>query len=395
MKQIIVQKFGGTCLQTEENRMLTARRIWKAKKQGIFPIVVVSAMGRIGDPYSTDSLLSLCQEAYEVIRPRERDLLLSCGEIISAVMITQNLEKMGLKAKAFTGFQAGIITDESYNNSNVIGFSPYLLKQAIAEDYIPVISGFQGMSRNGEITTLGRGGSDTSASLIASILQAARIEIYSDVEGIYTADPNFITSADLISEMTYREVHEMANQGAKVIHPQAVLIAENKSIPIHIRHLFLDNQETIIADAIQKRPVTAVTSKKDILFIEIKVKQKNELEVFSYLFENNISADFIDIRPAEITFIVQKENQIYVEEILQRQQYDFQIVAHFVKVSVIGSGMTGVPGIMAKIIFALQKENIKIYQTTDSHTTISCLIDTNKEEKALQALHDEFNLKKE
>lgn len=393
MNNLIVQKFGGTCLQTDENRMLAARMIWKAKKQGDFPVVIVSAMGRLGDPYATDTLISICKDTYEIISPREKDLLISCGEVISTVMIVQNLEKMGLKARAFTGFQAGIITDETFNDSNVVGFVPHMLQKAIQEGIIPVIAGFQGMSENGEITTLGRGGSDTSASLIAIAIQASRIEIFSDVEGIFTADPHLIHTAALIPDMTYQEVFEMANQGAKVMHPKAVMLAENHTIPIHVKHLYFENKKTIIRCQKQTRPVTAVTSKKDIVFVVIKVQNiENELQIFSFLFENHISADFIDIRPEEITFIVQKENRFYLEEILISHSYEFQLSEDFVKVSVIGSGMTGVPGVMAKIIHALQLNHIKIFQTTDSHTTISCLLHNQDEIKALTALHKEFNL---
>jgi aspartate kinase len=393
MKKIVVQKFGGTCLQTEENRMLTARMIWKTIKQGEFPVVIVSAMGRLGDPYATDTLLSICKDVHDTVEPREKDLLLSCGEIISAVIITQNLERMGLKAKAFTGFQAGIITDEAYNESNVKAFAPQLLEQAIEANIIPVIAGFQGMSVNGEITTLGRGGSDTTASLIAAVIKALRIEIFSDVEGIFSADPRLLNTASLLENMTYQEVYELANQGAKVIHPKAVMIAENEKIPIFIKHLFLENRQTKITDSLQTRPVTAVTTKHEILFVQIKVQKiESDLQIFALLFEQNISVDFIDIRPAEITFILQKENRLYLEELLLSHHFEYQLSENFVKLSVVGSGMTGVPGVMAKIIHALQLNRVKIYQTTDSHTTISCLIDSKDEQKAVVALHDEFNL---
>ena len=390
MKKIIIQKFGGTSLQTEENRMFSARMVWKVKKKGDFPIVVVSAIGRKGDPYATDTLLSFGREIHENINPREQDLLLSCGEIISTIAFVQNLEKMGLPARAFTGFQAGIITDENFSNSNVLTIIPDSIKNYVDEDVIPVIAGFQGMSLKGEITTFGRGGSDSTATMLGVALKAKSIEIYSDVEGVHSADPSMVKSAKVIPEMNFDEMFEMANSGAKIIHPKAAFIAKEHNIPLKLRHFSSDKSGTTVNDYKTSIPVSVITSKSDIIFTEIKKYNESDLLIFSLLAKQKISVDFIDISRNEITYVIQSECKDAAEQILKKGRFVYKMYDNFVKVSVIGAGMTGLPGVMSKIIHALQDENIEIYKTTDSHTTISCLILKKAEEKALNALHQEF-----
>lgn len=396
----IVQKFGGTSLDTSEKRILAARHIKDAINTGYSPVVVVSAMGRAGEPYATDTLIKMAEEVNMDINPREKDLLMSCGEIISAVIMVQTLKKIGLEAVALTGAQAGIITDNNFGESVITNVNPAGILKLMNEEKIPVIAGFQGVSKEGEVTTLGRGGSDTTASVIAAAIQALFIEIYTDVNGVMTADPNLVEKARILDEVSYNEVCELAYQGARVIHPRAAEIAMNEGIPLKVKSTFKEGPGTLIHNQGMRgikgdRPVTGVTSRHNIIFIKIASNDKekyNELMVFKILANHGVSVDFINIRPEAISFVVEARFKEKVDSILNEYKFNFDLRDDLVKVSVVGGGMTGRPGVMAKLVEALTEKNIAIYQTTDSHTTISCLIKNKYEKEALNALHDAFKL---
>ncbi|HOA41288.1 MAG: aspartate kinase [Halanaerobiales bacterium] len=397
----IVQKFGGSSLNSAEKREMVVKHIEKAIKMGYKPVVVVSAMGRLGEPYATDTLIEVASEINKDIDNREKDLLMSCGEIISTIVLVQTLKKAGIEAIALTGAQAGIYTDDSFGEAEIIRVVPDKVNKTLKEGKIPVIAGFQGITEDGEITTLGRGGSDTTASIIAAAIGALYIEIYTDVAGVMTADPALVESARILDVVTYNEVCELAYQGARVIHPRAAEIAMKERIPIKIKSTFNDGPGTLInSNGMRKikgdRPVTGVTSRRNIVFIKIipenPVEYATGLLVFSLLAENDISVDFINIRSEATSFIIDSKNREKVDAILQEHNFNYKIRDDFVKVSVVGGGMTGRPGVMAKIVEALNKEKIKIYQTTDSHTTISCLVKREKEKEALNALHSIFEL---
>ena len=395
-KEIIIQKFGGTSLQDEITRGKAAKFVKEKIDAGILPVVVVSAMGRSGAPYATDTLLKIANDVEPEINPREKDLLMSCGETISAIIFVQTLRKIGLKAIALTGAQAGIITDNNFGNARIKKVIIDNLLKIINQDMIPVITGFQGMNENGEITTFGRGGSDTTASVLASALQAVEIEIYTDVEGIFSADPKNVQKTTVISEASYEEAVELAEKGAKVIHPRAVEIAASKNIPIRIFSTFTGINGTTIKNIKSDRPITGITSKDNIIYYQIEPILTDDhaigLNVFQLLAENSISADFIYIRPESISFIIDAENRQKTIHVLDKNNFRYLIREGLVKVSAVGSGMTGIPGIMAKIVTALTSQNIEILECTDSRTTISCLIKSEKKNKAITALHDIFEL---
>ncbi|MDO9577326.1 MAG: aspartate kinase [Candidatus Cloacimonadales bacterium] len=395
-KKIIIQKFGGTSLQDDKTRLKSARFVKQKFDSGFIPVVVVSAMGREGAPYATDTLLKLAKEIEPEINPREKDLLMSCGEIISAVVFVQTLQKLGLKAIALTGAQAGIITDGNFGSARIRKVMTDNLLQIILQETIPVVTGFQGMNENGEITTFGRGGSDTTASVLAVALQAEEIEIYTDVEGILSADPKNIKKTSTIKIASYEEAVELAEKGAKVIHPRAVEIAASENIPIKILSTFTGINGTIIKNIKSDRPITGITSKENIIFFRIEPtiidSRTAGLNIFQLLAENSISADFIDIRPESISFIIDEENRQNALQILEKNNFLYMIKEGLVKVSAVGSGMTGVPGIMAKIVSALTSQEIEILECTDSRTTISCLIKSEEKIKAIKALHDIFEL---
>lgn len=397
----IVQKFGGSSLNTAEKREMVVKHIKKAIDNGYKPAVVVSAMGRLGEPYATDTLIQLASEIHPDIDKREKDLLMSCGEIISTIVLVQTLKKHNISAIALTGAQAGIYTDDNFGEAEIEKVIPEKVNKALMEGKIPVIAGFQGITADGDITTLGRGGSDTTASVIAAAIGAVYIEIYTDVAGVMTADPGMVESARILEVVSYNEVCELAYQGARVIHPRAAEIAMAEGIPIKIKSTFHDGPGTLINSNGMRsikgdRPVTGVTSRRNIIFIKITPEKPAEyatgLKVFKLLAENGISVDFINIRPEASSFIIDSKNREKVLNILQDQKFSYELREDLVKVSVVGGGMTGRPGVMAKVVEALNNEKIKIYQTTDSHTTISCLVNREKEKEALNALHKIFEL---
>jgi len=394
--RIIVQKFGGTSLQTEELRKKAAQHVLHKVEEGFKSVVVVSAMGRKGSPYSTDTLLSLALNTHKNIRPREKDLLLSCGELISATIMVQTLNNLGIKAATLSGAQAGIITDGKFGDCHVIKSVPFKIKEFLEKDIMPVVAGFQGINENGDITTLGRGGSDTTASVLAVALEAELIEIYSDVKGIMSANPKIVNKARLLENVSYDEAVELAYKGAEVIHPRAVEIASNKNIPLMIRSTEDSNKGTMIHHIKSDHPVTGVINRNNICYVKIYPEKHDDyltgLKVFRILAGLNISVDFIDIKPEQITFIVNFENKRETENLLQENRFNFDLKNNYSKVSIIGSGMTGLPGIMAKIVEILTKNQIMIHGCTDSHTTISCLVDKELESKAVNALHTGFEL---
>ena len=223
--KIIVQKYGGTSVRDEKSRSFAKGHIENAIKEGYKVVVVVSAMGRKGDPYATDTLLSLVNGAKASLSKREQDLLMSVGETISSVVFTNMLLEHGIEAVAYTGAQAGFLTNSDYSSAKIIEMKcDRLMKELEVKDVV-VVAGFQGAAKNGDITTIGRGGSDTSAAALGAALQAERVDIYTDVEGIMTADPRIADQARPLSIVSYTEVCNMAYQGAKVIHPRAVEIA--------------------------------------------------------------------------------------------------------------------------------------------------------------------------
>ena len=316
-------------------------------------------------------------------------------------MLVQTLKKHGISAIALTGAQAGIYTDENFGEAEIEKVIPEKVNKALMDGQIPVIAGFQGISWDGEITTLGRGGSDTTASVIAAAIGALYIEIYTDVAGVMTADPSLVESARILEVVSYNEVCELAYQGARVIHPRAAEIAMVEGIPIKIKSTFEDGPGTLINSNGMRsikgdRPVTGVASRRNIIFIKIIPEEPAEyatgLRVFNLLAEKGISVDFINIRPEASSFIIDSKDKEKVLGLLREQNFSYELRDDLVKVSVVGGGMTGRPGVMAKIVEALNIKRIKIYQTTDSHTTISCLVQREQEKDALNALHKIFEL---
>lgn len=402
MERIIVQKFGGTSVATESLREAVIRHIERAISEGYRPVVVVSAMGRAGDPYATDTLLELAGAAQEASE-RDIDLLLACGEVISTVVLSRALKARGHRARAFTGAQAGIVTDGRFGDARILKVEPKRVLASLACGEIPVIAGFQGESQDGEVTTLGRGGSDTSAAAIAVALEAELLEVFTDVDGVKTADPRLAPGAVTIEVATYQEIAELAHFGAKVIHPRAVEIAMKGKVPIKIRQTTSDAPGTLITDVAWQgnierpaadRPVTGIAHVGGVCQAELSPPRGEPAAVllFTKLGEAGISADMIHVTPERIAFIVDGKLERKLRSLLSELGWPYTVNGDLAKVSAVGAGMHGVPGVMARVASALHQAGVEILQTTDSHVNISCLVRAAKVKDAVLALHKEFGL---
>lgn len=399
--QIIIQKFGVTSVNSIESRNKIVNKVRMAINQGKCPVVVVSALGRKGQPYATDTLIDLLDHSAS---PRDLDLMMSCGEIISSVIMASCLRADGLDAVPLTGGQAGIITDNHFGNANIKRVETKGILNIIREGGIPVVAGFQGITEQGEVTTLGRGGSDVTASILGEALQASAIEIYTDVDGVMTADPRLVPNAKVLSFIDYNEVFQLAEYGAKVIHPRAVEISMRSNIPIFIKNSNNHSPGTMITsynNIVTTRGgrdsvVTGIAHIPNRAQVHVKLNQDTELHSDSLFFteiaNRNISIDLINIFPEEKVFIIDSGDILKIEELLREKKYSFSITEHCCKVTAIGNGMRGVPGVMARIITALNREGIQVLQTADSHNTISCLVKDSDTIPAIKALHKEFNL---
>jgi len=397
--KIIVQKFGGTSVSTKERRKNVIKKVKKAMQDGFSPVVVVSAMGRKGEPYATDTLLSLVTDSFKKENKLAADLLMCCGEFISSVVMSNDLEDSGIEAVPLTGGQAGIITDDNFNSASLKDVKNKKILQILSEGKVPVVTGFQGMTEDGFFTTLGRGGSDTSAAILGVALEAEKIEIYTDVDGIMTADPRIVKDASLINVISYDEVFQLADQGAKVIHPNAVEVAKAGNIPLVIKNTMSDCEGTIInsvGDRTNKKPVTGITSHNDRIQVCVSLEDNKDNEHYNNILEivadNKISLDLINIFPDKQIFTIASSSKDVMQSILNKYKIKATVTENLSKVALVGAGMKGIPGVMAKIYKALSDSGVKVLQTADSHMTIWCLIGTDNLEKAVNALHKAFHL---
>lgn len=402
--RIIVQKFGGTSVASPEGRKLVVQRVQQAVRDGYATVVVVSAMGRQGAPYATDTLIQVANEASTELAPREMDLLLSCGEIISSVILAGSLREAGIPAVALTGGQAGILTDDSFGAAHIVKVDPTPMLNRLRQGQVLVVAGFQGATRSGEITTLGRGGSDTTAAALGGALKAEVVEIYTDVDGVKTADPRLVPGARTLSVTTYDEIAQMAHYGAKVVHPRAVEIAMQHRVPLRIRSTFEEGLGTLITYSLEAagtswwelfsdHPVTGVTHVTGLAQVVVRTDASEAARpVFRSLAADGISVDLINVSPEAKSFCVEERKVGQAEAILKDLGLNPLVRRGCAKVSVVGSGMRGRPGVMATVAEALSAAGVEILQTADSHVTISCLVESGQLQLAVQALHDAFGL---
>lgn len=405
--RILIQKFGGTSVATAERRTQVVSKVLEAVHSGYSPVIVVSAIGRSGDPYATDTFLGMVKGIYPDLPKRELDLLMSCGEVISGTILVSTLNSLGLEAVLFTGGQAGIITDKEFGDARIVRVEPGAILEELAQGKVVVVAGFQGMTEDGQVTTLGRGGSDTTASALGVALNAEAIDIYTDVEGIMTADPRIVEDARILDTMTYNEICQLAYQGAKVIHPRAVEIAMQQNIPLRIKSTFSDAPGTLVTnlhpdrgagtDITTDRIITGIAHTPNVtqlrvLTADAKDKQLTDKRIFKAMALADISVDFISVQPEAVLYTVRDEVASKAIKILQNMGFEPGVIPSCAKVSIVGGGIAGVPGVMADMVEALSDNGVTILQSADSHTTIWVLVHKEDMVTAVQTLHKKFQL---
>lgn len=402
--RLIIQKFGGSSLATAALRAQAVEHILAARNEGYSPVVVVSAMGRKGDPYATDTLLDVLRRITSIPPLRETDLFISCGEILSACVMAAEVSKHNVRAIALTGPQAGIVTDGVHGHAEIIRIKKEKILRLAQDGKVAIVAGFQGMSEEGEINTLGRGGSDTTAVALGAALEAEIVEIYSDIDAVMTADPRLVPEARPIRNIGYQEVLQMAQEGAKVIHPRAVDIALQYDLPLLLRKTGAHDGGTLVTHKkaakdksfiAREKVVSGITHVSGLAQVRLQnsVASGAELEeMLQKLSAAGVSIDLINLSPQEKMFAVPSHDCEQVRSVLAELGYEAAVVPGFAKVTVVGAGMRGIPGVMARVVSALNKANTEIQQTADSHLSISCLIDDKDVASAVKALHMEFSL---
>lgn len=398
---IVVMKFGGTSVASEEGRAAIAARVTEALELERAPVVVVSAMGRKGAPYATDTLLGLLGDL--PTDERERDLLASVGEVISAVVVAHELRGAGIEARAFTGAEAGISTDGIHDGASVTEIHTGPLMAALADGFVPVVCGFQGMSEDGRLTTLGRGGSDTTACALGVALAAEEVEIYTDVDGVMTADPRACHEAEVIDVIRADELHQMAAHGSRVVHTPAAELALASGLSVRVRNTYSDHPGTEVADIAAYRPAsvaTAVSHAAGIVRFRVDLPaaegtpahMRAQSRVYGAMADAGVSLDMFTPVGEVLVFTVAAASHETARGVLADLGMDYEVQSELAKVTLVGAGMHGVPGVMARIATYLADEGVEVFQVADSHTTISVLVDSEKAADAVHALHEGFGL---
>ena len=401
-----VQKYGGTSVADIERINNVADRVSKAHDQGDKVVVVLSAMAGV-----TDSLISLAKQASDRPDKRELDVLLATGEQTTASLLAMILKSRGYKAKSFLGFQAGIKTDSTSGRARILDINGQNVLKALDMGTICVVAGFQGAGEDGDITTLGRGGSDTSAVAIASSLKADVCEIFTDVDGVYTTDPRICASARKINKISYEEMLEMAILGAKVLQIRSVEFAKKYNVPIHVRSSFNEEEGTMVInessdmESVVVSGVTCDMNEARITLKRVPDQPGISAKIFSPLAEAEIMVDMIiqNTRSGgetDVTFTVTKDDFDRAKEISEKVAKevgadDVLTAEEIAKVSVIGLGMKSHSGVAATMFKALASENINIRLISTSEIRISCVILAKYAELAVRTLHSAFNLDKE
>ncbi len=400
---LIVQKYGGTSVGSAERIKSVAGRIARQAEAGDRLVVVVSAMGD-----TTDELLALANQMTDEPEERELDLLLSTGEIVSSTLLAMALKHTGHPAIALSGAQAGIGTDKRYGRARILKVDPHRVEAALKRGNVVIVAGFQGTTEELDVTTLGRGGSDTTAVALTAALKAERCEIYTDVDGIYTADPRIEPRASKLESVSYEEMLELASYGAKVMHPRAVELGALFQVPILVASSFVETPGTLIGGASmmeQRNKVTGIAEDTDVARITIRgVPDQPGIaaRLFQPLAEGGISVDTIVQnasveRLTDLTFTVARADLARAMEIVKPVAAEIgapEVLAdtHLAKVSVVGAGMQSGPGYAGRMFQTLYEAGINIELITTSEIRITCLIEEAQVPKAVRALHKAFEL---
>jgi len=399
---IIVQKYGGTSIGDIEKMKRVAKRIANEKNRGKKIVAVISAMGK-----TTDELVQMAQQVHQNPPRREMDLLLSVGEQISIALLSMALNDMGYPSISLLGHQAGIHTDGQFTNARIETVDKTRILKHLDEDKIVLVAGFQGISADGEITTLGRGGSDLTAVALAAILDADQCEIYTDVDGIFTTDPQRFRRARLLPFISYSEMLELASEGAQVMQTRAVEVARKYNVPLVIRNSFKQNSGTwIIGDeTLEKVAITGIAFDKQVDQIRIKdysKDPKNFLTIFGKLAQENINIKII-VQGASsngntsISFLVSSDQLNAVKSVLdelqsRRKNFFYEVDTDVAKIAVVGSGIASTPGTAYRVFQSLLENGIPILSISTSEIKIACVVPEDLAETAVAVLHDKFGL---
>lgn len=400
---LIVQKYGGTSVGDISRIQGVAAQVAEARRRGDQIVVVVSAMAG-----ETDRLTALAHQVNPNPREREMDLLLSSGERISCALLALALQALGYQAQSFTGRQVGILTDSSHTRARIKRIEADRVRKALEEAKIPVVAGFQGIDEEEDVTTLGRGGSDTTAVALAAALKADLCEIYTDVDGVYTADPNIVSNARRLERISYDEMLEMASLGAKVLQARSVEFAKKYHVPLVVKSTFVRGRGTMVVEedrGMESVLVSGVTCDKNQAKLTItRVPDRPGIagQIFSYIAQENYIVDMIiqnvsDGGLTDISFTLPRADahkaRALVEQVAQEiGGEDVRLDEEISKVSIVGVGMRSHSGVAAKMFKALAAENINIMMISTSEIKISCVIGAKYTELAVRALHQAFGL---
>lgn len=399
----VVHKYGGSSVANADRIRAVARRVARVRESGRPIAVVVSAMGK-----TTDQLIDLARQVSHHPDPRELDMLLHTGELVSCTLLAMALRDMGHEAVSLTGLQAGIFTDDAHSKARIVEVRTDRLEQELARGRVAIVAGFQGWSPNANVTTLGRGGSDTTAVAVAAALRAEVCEIYTDVTGVFTADPRIVPTARQLPEISYEEMEELAISGAKVMHPRAVELGQLYNLPILVLSSFEEAPGTLIHESVsmeQQQRVRGIAHQKDvakITFIAVPDRPGIAARIFEPLADAHINVDIIVQNTGihgltDLSFTVAGADLYTALEISKAQvgaiqAREVQSATGLAKVSIVGTGIYSQPGYAAQMFRALADAGVNIEMITTSDIRITCLIQEAQVEPAVRALHAAFRL---
>ena len=402
---LVVQKYGGTSVANIAKIENVATKVIRTKEAGNQVVVVLSAMAG-----ETDRLIELAHSAADHPNEREYDALIATGEQVTVSLLAMVLNKMGCPARSFLGFQVKILTDKAYKKARIVNIDTKAIKQELKKGTVVIVAGFQGVDPDNNVTTLGRGGSDTSAVALAAALHADVCDIFTDVDGVYTTDPNICSKARRLSKITYDEMLEMARLGAKVLQPRSVEMAKKYQVPLYVRSSFTDEGGTLVTKEdkdMEKEVVSGVTYDRDqakITVVHVPDRPGIAARLFTPLAEHNIVVDMI-IQNASIdgftdlTFTVSRKDIKEATRLIEEVGKDIgaqkvEVDQNVAKISIVGVGMVSHSGVAAKMFATLAHEGINILMISTSDIKISCVIQAKYTELAVMILHDAFELEK-
>jgi aspartate kinase len=402
---LIVQKFGGTSVADIDKIRNVAQKVINEKKAGNEIVVVLSAMAG-----ETDRLIALAHKASESPDEREYDSLISTGEQVTVTLLSIVLNSMGYSARSFLGFQVKIITDKAYKKARIVSINTEEIKNELKRGSIVVVAGFQGVDKDNNITTLGRGGSDTSAVALAAALNADQCDIYTDVDGVYSTDPNICNKARRLTKISYDEMLEMAITGAKVLQPRSVEMAKKYDVSVYVKSTFSDEGGTLVTKEdkdMEREIVSGITYDRDqakITVVHVPDKPGIAAALFTPLSDKNIIVDMIIQNASlegftDLTFTVSKKDLKDAQKIVENTAKSvgakkIEVDDQVAKVSIIGVGMASHSGVAAKMFTTLANESVNIMMISTSEIKISCVIQRKHTELAVMVLHDAFGLEK-